>query len=142
MFAGQFLRPERTSDTEAHAVETAIAPVSPTAGGDNVRGIADVRPAAYGMLRAVAAGDPYRAVSRRISVIIVPTVLRPLPDAADHIVEAECIRRERADRRRRLVVPSRAATVAVRIALTNIVAPWIGRGGARARGIFVFGLAE
>ena len=43
---------------------------------------------------------PRRAVRGRSLVVVVSAILHPLPNVADHVVEAECIGGEFADRGR------------------------------------------
>src|SRR5271166_2577070 len=91
------------------------------------------------------AARPGRTVVRRSFVVVAPTILRPLPDVADHIVEAESIRGERPDRRGLLAAPLAAAAVAVghRLAVQlDLVPPWISRLSSGARRIFVLALGE
>ena len=59
-----------------------------------------------------------------------------------HVVKPECIRLERSDRRRLLIVPLAAAPVAIGIALSDFVAPVVSRGCAGARRVFPFGLRQ
>ena len=91
---------------------------------------------------ATVTSPPRRAVRGCTLVAVVEAILHPFPDVAVHVVEAERIGGERADRRRLLVVPLAAAAVAVGVALADLVAPGIGRLGAGARGIFPFRLGQ
>jgi hypothetical protein len=43
---------------------------------------------------------PGSAVGRRTRVVVIPAILSPLPDIAKHVVEAELVWRETANRRR------------------------------------------
>jgi hypothetical protein len=70
------------------------------------------RPPAEAMLRAIAV-HPRRSVDRCATVILVQTVLDPLPNIADHVVEIKLVRREGADRSGLCDVPGAAAAGAI-----------------------------
>src|SRR5689334_21191784 len=91
--------------------------------------------------RAIA-GCPRRTIRRRAGVVNVVAILHPLPDIARYIIKTERIGLERSDRRGLLVVPSADASVAVCVALSERVTPVKGGGGARACGVFPFGLGQ
>jgi hypothetical protein len=91
---------------------------------------------------AISAFGPRRAVLRCPLIICVIRILHPLPDVTVHVIEPKLICRKRADRRRLLVVPSAAATIAVGVVFANLVTPSIGRLRSPARRIFELGLGE
>src|SRR6185369_3077889 len=108
-------------------------------GADQARRIAP-RAAAQDAALAIA-GAPRRAVERAADVELVPAILDPFPDIAEHVVEAEGVRREARNRHRRASAEGATRADAVRVAGADHVAPVIGRRGAGARGIFPFRLA-
>src|SRR5262249_37455492 len=97
--------------------------------------------AAFDVEVTVTGLDPRRTVDGRAVVIVVPTILDPLPYITDHIVESEVIGRKRANRGRLFAIPSAAAAVAIGIVLADAVTPGINclRPGPRCIFVFSFG---
>src|SRR5207237_7206677 len=81
-------------------------------------------------------------VGRRSVVSIVPAILHPFPDIAEHVPQTKWVRRERSDRSRLLVVPGGAASLAIGVGASDLVAPPIGRRGPCASRIFPFRFGE
>jgi len=97
--------------------------------------------AAQTVLLAIT-GHPCRSVERCAVIVLMPTVFDPLPHVADHIIETETVRGERADRSSLVAVPAAAAAVAIGIVAANIVAPRLGRLAASSSGVLVFRLRK
>src|SRR5258708_124226 len=132
-------RIKRPCDTEAHIVVVVI-----WGGGGAVRRadlIVDPRSAA-GDPAAAFFPDPCGAVCRGAGVATVVAILHPLPDVAMHVVETKRIGLERSNRGGLPGVPFAAAAKAIGVALADLVAPRVGRGGAGARRVFPFGFGE
>src|SRR5580658_9621031 len=97
------------------------------------------------MVVTVATVNPRRTVSRCAVVIVMHAIFSPLPDIPLHVIEAELVWSERADRRRLAIVPFTAASVAVGHGSSvglNVVAPRIYRLCSGAGRIFVFGFGQ
>src|SRR3981189_2537459 len=92
-------------------------------------------------MRRAAALDPWRAVRRSALIILVPTVLYPLIDAATHVIQPERIRLETADLDRLLGGRDVSAILAIGHAGLKLVAPPVLGLRASTRGIFPFGFA-
>jgi hypothetical protein len=78
---------------------------------------------------AISAG-PCRTVWGRSVIVGMIAILHPLEHVTRHVVEAERVGLERADRRGLAVIPLAAAAIAVGIFLADLVTPVIGRRGA------------
>src|SRR5262245_47125446 len=85
---------------------------------------------------------PRAAVGGRGQIALVPAVLGPLPDIAEHAVEPERIGLERIDLGEDFVIIGAAAAIAVRAARADFVAPPARRCRAAARGEFPLGFAR
>src|SRR5262249_57288544 len=68
---------------------------------------------------------PRRAVHGCSLVVDMKAILDPFPDVAVHVVEAKRVGSKRADRSRLLVIPLAAATVAIGVVVTDLLAPRI-----------------
>src|SRR5262249_21466977 len=90
---------------------------------------------------AAIARGPCAAVPGRADIALVPAILGPLPDVAEHVVEAEWTRLDAAGIGDLLAVPAAPAAVAVGIALADRLAPPAGAGGTGARCVFPLGFA-
>ncbi len=71
----------------------------------------------------------------------MPAIRRPFPGISQHAHQAEGVGRETVDRRQQLVVPARAAAIAIGVALADLIAPPARCVGAGAGGIFPFRFA-
>src|SRR5262245_43776236 len=103
--------------------------------------VADPGPAA-GDPQATIAALARSAVRGRALVVRIPAVLHPLPDVADHIVQAEAVRVEAADRRGLFAAPAAAGTVEIGAVGARRVAPGIPRGRSSAGRVFPLGFRE
>src|SRR5712691_13365513 len=92
-------------------------------------------------MRRAAALDPWRAVRRGALIILVPTVLYPLIDAATHVIQPERIRLEAADLDRLLGGRDVGAILAIGHAGLKLVAPPVLGLRTCTRGVFPFGFA-
>ena len=79
---------------------------------------------------------------RCVVIIIVPTILDPLPDIPDHVVKSELIGWIGPNRGRLLAIPLAAAAFTIGIVLTNLITPGINRLHPGPRRIFVFSFRE
>src|SRR5215510_9172661 len=82
------------------------------------------------------------AVRRSVRVIVFVAVGHPLPHVAMHIVEAEGIRLERADRSRLLLVPLATAAITIGAVLADLIAPGVFGATTRPRRILPFGFGQ
>src|SRR5439155_23112405 len=65
---------------------------------------------------------PRRAISRRAAIVGVPAIFSPIHDIAQHIVEAESVRRKTSNRRRECIpVAPRSIHPAIARMLLNII---------------------
>ncbi len=70
---------------------------------------------------------PSLPVARRPRIALVRAIHDPLPDISVHVVQTESICPEYTDGRRLPVVPLAAATAAVRLVATYVIAPCVAR---------------
>ena len=98
------------------------------------------RATANDMVSAIGA-NPSRAVRRRSIVVALITVFDPFPNVAMHVVQAERIGSKRADWCGLNVLPLAAATAAICISLSDLVAPGIGGVRTSACRVLPFGLS-
>src|SRR5580658_5339318 len=129
---------KRPGDPETQDVDPVVGGASFAARDAEVIWSIDPGAAADDKFAAIAAFDPRRAIRRRIFVIAVDAIFSPLKDIADHIIETQPVRSERADRRSLAFVPLAAAAIAVGVVLADVVAPGIRRRRSSARCVFVF----
>ena len=87
------LRAKRPGDPEPEPAGRLIGELPVSVRRAEVAWIEDQETAADDADSAIAA-RPWRAVGRRASVALVPAILRPLHNVADHVVETESVRRE------------------------------------------------
>ena len=92
------------------------------------------------MVSAIGA-EPSRAVRRRSIVVALIAVFDPFPNVAMHVVQAERIGGKRADWCSLNILPLAAATAAICISLSDLVAPGIGGVRTSACRVFPFGLS-
>src|SRR5262245_50061073 len=93
------------------------------------------------MVSAIGA-KPSRAVRRRSIVVALIAVFDPFPNVAMHVVQAERIGSKRADWCGLNILPLAAATAAVCISLSDLIAPGIGGVLTGACCVLPFGLGE
>src|SRR6266540_1705359 len=91
---------------------------------------------------SAAGANPSRAVRRRSIVIALIAILDPFPNVAIHVVQAERIGRKRADWCSFIIGPLAAATAAICISVSDLVAPGIGGVRTGACRVLPFGLGE
>src|SRR5262249_60344422 len=92
------------------------------------------------MVGAIGA-NPSRAVRWRSIVIALIAVFDPFPNVAMHVVQAERIGSKRANWCGLNILPLAAATAAICISLSNLVAPRIGGVRTGACRVIPFGLS-
>src|SRR5262249_54382361 len=132
---------QRAPDAQAKIVDARGKGHAIAVGDADVVVVAVPAAAAHGTAALVAAAlGPGCRIGRGALVAVVVAIGEPGPDVALHIVKAERIGLERADRRRLLAVPAAAAVDAVGVVGADRVAPEIDRGRAGAGGIFPLGL--
>ncbi len=98
-------------------------------------------PAAKNVTTAVAR-RPSLSLARRPNIALVPAILDPLPDKSVHVVQIESICPELADGRRLPTVPSAAATVAVCLVATYVIASRVVRRRPGAGDVLPFRLRQ
>src|SRR5262249_26621150 len=85
---------------------------------------------------------PRRAIGGRPVVVLIVTILHPLPHIAGHVVEAELIVVERSDRGGFLFAPLVFAAMAIGVFFVDLIAPVKGRRGAGTSRVYPFGLGK
>src|SRR5262245_47854513 len=115
-------RIHRSSDSQAESVKADIDVATDADGrADEVALVAPGTPADNAVIR-ITASKPRRCIDWRVIVILVPAILNPLPDVAEHIVKPERVWLERSDGRGLLEVPSAATAIAIRVAIARVIA--------------------
>jgi hypothetical protein len=136
---------KRSRDPKAQAAVAAVRGVYPEAiGRAEVVWIAEPGTATDDVIAAIAAvsRQPRRAIRWRAIETVVDAIFSPLKDVTHHVVEAEAVRRERADRGRLFGIPLAATTIAVGVILADVVAPWISCRGSGTGRILIFGFGQ